>query len=389
MALSVLGWVMSESVFTGSPLAAPAAQSKPVPSRVSVAVVGGGLSGLSVAQRLTRAGIDAHVFEARSSVGAGMATRGIGIASTLLLDPPHRLIAAVGEETASEILRFSAEGVNEWGAHLHPTGVAYATKGSEEAEEIPMNMAAMRRMGVPAASWSPKHAVELGDGWLCPSGGVIDLEAATAELAHSLSVSTSTRVMRVDDQGLDLALHCADGQVTLADVVIMTGGAQITGWAEDKFHPIRHQALSTSPAPPCIPIPLHIQYGYTSVRQNTDGTVMISGCRWATPHLEVGETDDTVIQPAVDARLMSFLHQHWPQLRDTPITHRWTGITTTTCDGLPVIGPLPGRPRIISCGGFGAFSPSLALRAAQAVVDGITTGESPGVPECFSTRRFD
>ena len=134
---------------------------------------------------------------------------------------------------------------------------------------------------------------------------------------------------------------------------------------------------------------MHIQYGYTSALQRPSGEVFISGCRWATPHLEMGETDDTVISEAVDARLSGFLHQHWPALSQASVTHRWTAIMTLTCDGLPSLGPLPGRPRIISCGGFGAYGASFALRAAQAVVDGIMTGESPGVPECFTTRRFD
>jgi len=104
--------------------------------------------------------------------------------------------------------------------------------------------------------------------------------------------------------------------------------------------------------------------------------------------MEVGETDDSQINPIVDTRLKGFLHQHWPDLKAIPITHQWTGIMTFSCDGLPIIGPLPGRPRIIACGGFGAYSPSLSLRAAQAVVDGVTTGESSGVPTCFGTQRF-
>jgi glycine/D-amino acid oxidase-like deaminating enzyme len=360
-----------------------------LPETAQVVVIGAGITGLAVAQRLLGESVDVHVIEAKTAVGAGMASRGMGIASVLLADPPFRLIQAVGLTTARDILQFSTAGVEKWGTALKPTGVIYAAKGKDEASEVAQNLEAMAALGIPAEPWNTESIPGIGPGWIQPQSGMLNLEHALQELARDVRVTTNQRVVAIKDDGFDLSVQTLSGERIKCDVVIMTGGAQVTPWATDKFHPVRHQAIATEAVGLRMPIPMHIQYGYTSVRQMESGEVILSGCRWATPHMEEGETDDTVVQPAVDARLEGFLHQHWPDLKDTPIPHRWSSIMTFSCDGLPIIGPLPGRPRIISCGGFGAFSPSLSLRAAGAVVDGVLTGESPGVPACFETRRFD
>ncbi len=363
--------------------------SAPLPERAEVVVLGAGLTGLAIAGRLRNDGVDALVLEAKEAPAAGMATRGMGIASTLLLDPPFRLIEALGLETAASVLRFSGEGVRAWGDALDPSGVAYATKGAQEHAEVVQNLEALARLGLRARPWEAETASGLSAGWKLPTGGTLNLEKESHRLSAGVPVVTGARAVGIEDDGLDLAVELADTRRIRADLVIMSGGAQITPWAREKFHPVRHQAIATEPVPALLDVPIHAQYGYTTIRQLAGGEFMVSGCRWATPHLEVGETDDTFIHPDVHARLTGFLRQHWPQCSDARISHQWSSIMTFSCDGLPVIGPLPGRPRIISCGGFGAFSPSLALRAAQAVTDGVLTGESEGVPSCFTTQRFE
>jgi glycine/D-amino acid oxidase-like deaminating enzyme len=376
-------------VATNSVWQPPVLDETPLPGRADVVVIGAGVTGLSIAQRLISQGVDVLVIEAKNQIGCGMATRGLGIASVLLLDPPFRLIQAVGLDIARDITRFTRESVALWGPRLDTVGVGYLPKGETEKQEVQANLAAMDALELEAKPWADHPYPELENGWTQPLGGSIDGAAVVAGLAHGVPIVTGQRVVNIDDDQFDLAVRTHTGGTVIADLVIMSGGAQLTDWAKHKFHPVRHQAVATESVAPFVPFPVHMQYGYTSVRQTVSGQIVVSGCRWATPHLEVGETDDTVINPSVHARLKAFMGQHLPQLSDVQITHQWSAIMTFTCDGLPVIGPLPGRPRIISCGGFGAFGPSLSLRAAKAVVDGITTGESPGVPDCFTTRRFE
>lgn len=367
----------------------PSTPSIPLPERTQVVVIGGGLTGMATAGQLQEDGAEVVVLEAKPTVAGGMATRGMGVASVLLLDPPFRLVEALGLETAKDVLRFSTEGVAAWGDAIDPTGVAYATKGDQEHAEVERNLEAMEALGVAATPWTPSHAQGLQPGWHQPQGGGINLATAAQAMSRSLRVATGMRAVSIEDDGMDLVVRTAQGECIRADLVVMTGGAQITPWAQDKYHTVRHQSLATEPVEPLFDAPVHIQYGYTSVRQHPEGQLLISGCRWATPHLEIGETDDHFVHPDVHARLLGFLHQHWPSLASAAVTHQWSAIMNFSCDGLPIIGPLPGRQRIITCGGFGAYSPSLALRAARAVAEGILTSQSQGVPSCFSTRRFD
>ena len=121
-----------------------------LPESTQVLVIGAGLTGLAVAQRLMAKSVDVHVIEAKPEVGGGMASRGMGIASVLLLDPPFRLIHAVGSDAAKDILRFSAEGVARWGNAIEQTGVVYATKGAAESSEVHQNLEAMAALGIEA-----------------------------------------------------------------------------------------------------------------------------------------------------------------------------------------------------------------------------------------------
>ena len=380
---------MSNLAATESIWSAPKTTSARLPDHVDVVVVGAGMAGLQIAKQMVKLGMDILVLEKRTQPAMGMATRGLGIASIVLLDPPFRLIQAVGLGVAREITRFTSESVAMLGPRLSPVGVGYLPKGSNESSEVEANLQAMTAMGLSAERWNEHGYPGLGAGWRQPQGGTVEPQSMMQDLTHNVPIATDQEVTDIVDSGFELQVQTNKGVKIRTELVIMSGGAQLTPWAKEKFYPVRHQSLATEATRPLVPCPLHLQYGYTSIRQTVAGQMVVAGCRWASPHLEVGETDDGVINPAIHAKLSAFLRQHIPGTDALKITHCWSSIMTFSCDGLPVIGPLPGRPRIISCGGFGAFGPSLSARAAKAVVDGITTGTSPGVPECFSTQRFE
>jgi glycine/D-amino acid oxidase-like deaminating enzyme len=127
--------------------------------------------------------------------------------------------------------------------------------------------------------------------------------------------------------------------------------------------------------------------GYAVWRQRADGAIVASGCRWASPHLEEGETEPVVVD-GVQARVEGVLREHFPDLATVAIERRWATIETTTCDGLPIVGPIPGRPRRIACAGWHGNGPGFAVRAARAVADGLLFGRPEGVPACLLPGRF-
>ena len=83
------------------------------------------------------------------------------------------------------------------------------------------------------------------------------------------------------------------------------------------------------------------QYGYIQFRdthKNNDMYRLLSGCRWATPHLEVGEETEDVIEAISQAqwrfaaKYFSFCSTKQP---DPSEVIQWSAIQTHSCDGLP------------------------------------------------------
>ena len=100
--------------------------------------------------------------------------------------------------------------------------------------------------------------------------------------------------------------------------------------------------------------------------------------------MEVGERDEVVVN-AIQERIRGFLQRHLGVQGD--VEARWSWVTGHSCDGLPIVGPLPGEPRVISCVGFGDNEPGLAVRAARGVADGLL-GAGPRLPDFLAASRF-
>ena len=82
----------------------------------------------------------------------------------------------------------------------------------------------------------------------------------------------------------------------------------------------------------------------------------------------------------VSQKLGAFIH--------SPIQGVWAGITTSTCDGLPLIGALPGRDDLLICAGYGEEEATLGLRGAETIARLLIDGEDPAYPSFFNIRRL-
>jgi gamma-glutamylputrescine oxidase len=380
---------------------APLASSTNLPDRVDIAIIGGGIAGLAVAAELAEGGASVALLEARDDLAASISGRDAGLALTGLGDNPYRLTASLGEKTAGEITAFTLENldlIDKLGQLDRTGGLAIGLRN--EIGEIPLTVAAAKAIGLDAELWDAEQvnaalsSTGLGPARYIPAEGLIDPRALATALAKRaraagaiLKTGCPVRETTEDDGVL---LHYPDG-VLKAELVVLAAGSALTGldpFLGDKLYPVRTQLLSL-PAPArrftraCSAL-----FGYYFWRQAPDGTLIIGGCRWATPNMEVGETDDSVTVPIIEQRIRSFIDQTFPDLAAVPTAARWSAIMSFTCDGLPILGPIPGRSRFVVCTGFNGRQYGLALRAAQAVSQGMLTGTAAGVPSCFKTGRF-
>ena len=370
------------------------------PSAVDVVVIGGGQAGLAMAMYLSEAGASVVLLEARPHLASAMSSRTAGMGLVGIGDNPHRLQQAIGAAASAEILGFSMENLSllESLGVLERTGGIATSKGGE-VDEIPLTVEAARALGVPCELWSAERVSAalgtegLGPGRFTPAEGLVEPLAlartlASRALAAGAVLRVSAPVVETSDRADGVRVHLADGQHIDTEMIVLAAGwsmQTLDPWLGDKLYPARTQMLTLPVSSPQPRFAATAQYGYAFWRPLPDA-ILVGGCRWATPHLETGEFDDTVAVPIVEDRIMGFVRQHLPQVTG-PVLQRWTGIMTFTCDLLPILGPIPGRPRFLLCTGFNGCQTGLAVRSAQAVSEGILTGKAM-VPAYFKTGRF-
>ena len=72
-----------------------------------------------------------------------------------------------------------------------------------------------------------------------------------------------------------------------------------------------------------------------------------------------------------------YLAKYFPDVK-APVAHRWSGIMGFSCDGLPLVGTLPGMPRVGFAVGYTGHGLALAAASAERAVDKLLNGVSAG-----------
>jgi glycine/D-amino acid oxidase-like deaminating enzyme len=374
--------------------------------RWDVQVHGAGWAGLAVARGLTEAGVRVRLVDPAGAFG-GASGRATGLALPTHPEHPHRLEAGIGTDAARALVAFVRAGLRDLPG-LVRTGVDWVATGAEAAE-VDDALAAARRIGLAATRTTA--------GYHLHDGGVVDLAALAAALvgADPLPVYATAEDAEID--------------------VLATGAVVTDGWLADKITPVRWQVVSfeapppaaspegprpdrqataqaegpTPDRPPAAPAEGHTPYRQATasptpdrpttastptltqqgtvrwLRNPTTGLLDASGARWATPHMEVGETVPEP-EPRVTAMLERLTRHAFPGVG--AVRGVRAGIVGESCDGLPIVGPVPGRPRIVVCTGFGVAGLTYALPCARAVVDGLLDRPGAGVPAVFRVTRF-
>ena len=383
------------------PLALPGPES--LPSRTQVLVVGGSLAGVALARELAAAGASVCLCERRGAVGQSWSARSLGLISLAPLEHPNRLAAALGEDDAMQLVQYSRENgvmaAREDGVTV--TGGLHAAGVPGEAEDIHASVSLLERWGIPAETWdadlvTQKTGAHGFDVALHhPEEAICDPLKLTSSIARGAreagaSLHTGCEVEAIDDTADGLVARVGSHSLH-ADIVVYAAGPSLPDLDPTLNHllsPVRRQTLCLQGVEGAPRIPIRAQHGHLLLRSLPGGSVAASGCRWATPHMEVGERDDSARVPIIDERLGDAIQRHFPGSEGEPTQSAWAGIMDHTCDGLPMIGPLPGRSRHILCTGFNGHELAFALRAAHSVALGLLHGRDPDLPTFLQPSRF-
>lgn len=349
-----------------------------------VAVIGGGVIGLTAAHELAGRGLSVEVYD-RADLGAEASWAGAGI-----IPPGHPDRAATPADTLRAI---GSAGFAAFAADLRErTGIdpGYRRCGGveflqpDDEDVLPL----WRAEGIRFERLSPDGLAAL-EPELGPVPGVAYHLPDCAQVRNPWLLRAL--IAACERPGVRLRPHApadrwefADGRVT--GLRLTTGEAVRPGrflvaagaWtgvvleplgARLPVHPVRGQiALVNAGRPRHV-----LMVGKRYVVPRGDGRVLVG----STEEPEAGF--EKVTTAAAVAELVRFAAGTVPALAGAAVEKAWAGLRPGSPDGLPYIGPVPGHDNILVAAGHFRAGIQLSIGTAQLVAD-LIQGRRPAVP---------
>ena len=362
-----------------------------------VAVVGGGLHGLSAALHLARAGRKAVVIERRwtgrhasGATAAGVRTLGRDIAeipiSLEAMEMWHAIEGLVGDHCG-----FHAHGqlrVAETEEHLPALLQRQARiRALGYAHEEIIDAAELRRL-VPALSPHCVGAlIARSDGAADPHRTILAFRRACE--AEGVTIAEGCGVEGVDRAGERWLLACGERRFR-APVVVNAAGA----WAgrlaalfgDDIALGVRaSMMIVTERLAPLLDPVVSVVGRALSFKQSDQGTLVIGGGLQGTADLDRESSSVNFSELSKGARAASDL---FPAVGGVRIARCWTGIEAQTSDHLPVIGASPNAPGLFHAFGFSGHGFQLVPVVGAILKDLVADGTTRRDIAAFAPRRL-
>lgn len=366
-----------------------------------IAIVGGGIVGLSSARALAERGARVQVFE-RGNFGreASWAAGGM-LAPTAEVDFEETELLRLGRESLELYPAFVSEVENE-----AESRVGYRTDGTlvvgldrDDRERLDrldeyretLGLSVGRLSGDEAREREPALSPNVHSATACPEDHQVNPRALVDALVESLErrgviLRAKTEIDEiVCEEGAVVAIESVDGRsFGIDDVVVATGAwtSQLDGVpADDMPHirPVRGEMIAVELGEP--PLLSHV------IR--APGAYLVP--RAGGP-LVIGATSE---ERGFDERLtaggvLELLHGAWqvaPAIDDQAIVDMWTGFRPVSLDGRPVIGPTTTEGLWMATG-HGRNGILLAPVTARLLADSIEKGGVVDGYQEFAPNRF-
>lgn len=362
--------------------------------RCDALIVGAGITGSLVAERLTRQGLDVIIVDRE------MPGRGSTAASTAMLlweidRPLHELSDLYGFERAARAYRASRDAVAGLKSLVWRLGVAcdmrdknslYLAAGDSSAELLEEHRW-RTRAGLPGDFLD--HAALLDRFGLARAGAIVSPGVADADpmkLAHGLlrtALASGARLFEAnavafDSAGRSVSVGLANGHEIEARSVVLATGYVMPDIVKSTVHQVSSSwAIATRPQPENVwndgALIWEDAKDYLYARTTRAGRIIVGG-EDSTEIVEPEARDGLIAEKSrVLAQRLAAL---WPAARPD-IEFRWAGTFDTTQDGLPLIGPVPGAKGVYAAYGYGGNGITFSFLAARLIGDLIAGKTSP------------
>jgi len=357
-------------------------------------IVGAGITGSLIAERLTRQGLDVVIID-RERPGRGSTAASTSMLLWEIDRSLTELTQAYGFERAARAYRASLAAVTGLKSLVLRLGIAcdlrdgdslYLAAGDTSAELLGEHQL-RARAGLPGDFLD--HARLLDTFGITRAGAIVSPGAADADplqLARGLlrlAVARGARLFEGEAVEFDAAsravgVQLGNGRQIEARSVVLATGYVMPDIVQSTIH-----TVSSSWAIATMPQPQHIWEGSALIWENSKNYLYVRTTR-AGRIIVGGEDSEQEIEPErrdrlipeKSGRLKRRLKALWP-IATTEIEFSWSGTFDTTSDGLPLIGPVPGAKGIYAAYGYGGNGITFSFLAAQLIGDLIAGSSSP------------
>ncbi|HTR53588.1 MAG TPA: FAD-binding oxidoreductase [Kofleriaceae bacterium] len=368
-----------------------------LPARAEIAIVGGGVMGLSIAYHLAHNDLTDVVVLERGYLAEGASGRnGGGVRQQWSTELTIRLM----QDSVELCRRFAVDlGVNVW---FRQGGYLFLARSAKEVARLEKNIALQNRCGVPTKMLEPRAAQEIvpeldltgivgasynsTDGILFPWPFLWGYARQAA--AYGVRIFTQTPVTALArEPGGGYTLDTPRGRIHARRVIDACGawspklaemiGVTIPTW------PIRHEICSSEPLKPFLrPMVSELASGLycsQSMRGEIVGGVTIPG------HGSTYAMGSTLGFLATYARRLVKL---MPVLGDIKILRQWAGPYDQSADGNPIVGAVPDHPDFFLACGFVGHGFMMAPIVGKLYGEWLTGGAPHEIFERYNLARF-
>jgi gamma-glutamylputrescine oxidase len=360
--------------------------------QADVCIVGGGLAGLTAAEKLARSGRSAVLLEA-NRVAWGASGRNGGFVSAGYATGLSSIERRVGGDQARELFRLSIEGVEIVRRHIsglgiheaHPVpGIAkalrYNSRGALQAaserqqREFGLNLRYLPREEVRGLFASPKyHEAVLDEGAFHFHPLNYGRALARAAMRQGAAIHEGSAVLSADLEGPRKILRTKDAEIAADHVVFATGGytGAVIPALREAFLPIATYVLLTEHAPDLVRSAIRTQAAILDDRRAGDYYRTVDG---GSRILWGGRITTRTTDPRnIAALLRREMVTTYPQLADLKVDVAWSGLMSYARHLMPQIGQW--KPGVWYCTAFGGHGMNTTAIGGTVIAEGIA-GES-------------
>ena len=364
-----------------------------------IAIIGAGITGALVADSLVSTGARVLMLEQRAPAAGSTA------ASTALLQYENDthlidLMQMRGAQNATLAYRASVQSF----ALLETRFPELLAQCDYQRRESVYLASSVRAIEVMRAEMSARRAIGINVEWLDEAelrrrygchrpGALLSPLAATLDpvrftrgvlsacARHGVEIYARTQVQSIDEDSEWLLLRTVRGQVVRARHVVVAAGYECTRFSPpvvdiDNMFALITEPLTNVEEARSLPQIWESARPYIYLRGTRDGRIMLGG---ADLPFKNGVAREVLLARQTRKLAKAYADLFGREL--PPIAYAWAGSFGKTADGLPLIGPVPGRnPRLQFAMCYGGNGIIFAVHAGAMIRAGIEGSEYPLAP---------